>query len=256
MESNEFPKRNLSTGVAPKECRGGDRKSILYLAKKSAVIEFIKKFQCIEVHYCRGKTKRQYLPNELSINKMYAMYCHQLTDLNLQVKRTYFRFVFNTNFNIGFKKPTTDVCSTCQMYKETIKLEKDPAKKQELMKRFTVHKRRAKAFFKLLKQDNPKILVLSFDCEKNMAVPKLFDQAAYFSRQISFYNYIVQGSSKASLTKENVYLYTWGEYERPKGSNEIASAVFHRLCLINIPETVESVRLFADGCGGQNKNTI
>lgn len=250
-------KRHLSTGAAPKECCGGDRKASKFFAKKSAVIAFIKKFKCIEVHYCRGKTKRQYLPSELSINKMYAMYSAQIADPSLNVKRSYFRFVFNTNFNIGFKAPATDICSTCQMFKETIKLEKDVAKKSALMSRFTVHKRRAKAFYKLLKEENPNILTLCFDCQKNMAVPKLFDQAAYFSRQISFYNFgIVQVSSKSPLTKENVFLYTWGEYDRPKGSNEIASAVYHRLCLTNIPENVECIRLFADGCGGQNKNTI
>lgn len=214
---------------------------------------FVKKFRCLEVHYCRGKTKRQYLPSELSINKMHAMYSDQITDPNLQVKRSYFRFVFNTNFNIGFKAPATYVCSTCTMLKESIKTEKDADRRQTLMNRLVVHKRRAKAFFKLLREGQPNTITMSIDCQKNMAVPKLFDQAAYFSRQISFYNFgVVEGTSKSALAKENVFLYVWGENDRPKGSNEIASAVYHRLCNLNI----DCIRLFADGCGGQNKNTI
>lgn len=250
-------KRHLSTGAAPKESRGGDHRSSQYFAKKRSVIEYIKKFKCIEVHYCRGKTKRQYLPSELSINKMHSMYCDQITDPDLQVKGSYFRFVFNTNFNIGFKAPATDVCSTCTMLKESMKLEKNADQKQVLMNRLVVHKRRAKAFFKLLKEGKNNTITLSIDCQKNMAVPKLFDQAAYFSRQISFYNFgVVQGTSKSTLTKENVFLYVWGENDRPKGSNEISSAVYHRLCNLTIPENVDCIRLFADGCGGQNKNTI
>lgn len=250
-------KRHLETGGPPVERRGGDRKSVKFLAKTNSVISFIKKFKTLEVHYCRSRTKRQYLPSELSINKMYAMYCEQVTDNDLQVKQSYFRYVFNTKFNIGFKAPATDICSQCQMFKETIKFEKDPVKKQVLMNRSTIHKRRAKAFYKLLREDKPNMLTLCFDCQKNMPLPKLSDQAAYFSRQISLYNCgTVVGSSKAELTKENVSLYVWGEYDRPKGSNEIASIIFHRLCHLTISEKIDHVRLIADGCGGQNKNTI
>lgn len=249
-------KRHLDSGGPPIERRGGDRKSKKFLVKQNSVISFIKKFRTVEVHYCRGRTKRQYLPSELSINKMYLMYCDQIKEDELQVKASYFRYVFNTKFNIGFKSPATDICSKCQMFKETIKVEKDPKKKQELMVRSTVHKRRAKAFYKLLKEEKPNMITICFDCQKNMSLPKLSDQAAYFSRQLSLYNCgVVLGSSKAKLTKENVFLYVWGEYDQPKGSNEIASIIFHRLCKLNL-DNIECVRLVADGCGGQNKNSI
>lgn len=135
-------KRHLDTGEAPREFRGGDRKSGAYFAKKQPVIEFIKKKnKCIEVHYCRGKTKRQYFPSELS-DKLHSMYSEQVADTTLHVKRSYFRFVFNTNFNIGFKAPAADVCSTCTMLKESIKFEKDADRKQTAMNRLIIHKRR------------------------------------------------------------------------------------------------------------------
>lgn len=249
-------KRHLETGSPPVERRGGDRKSKKFSVKQNSVISFIKKLRTIEVHYCRGKTKRQYLPSELSINKLYLMYCNEIKDDELQVKQSYFRYVFNTKFNIGFKRPATDICSKCQMFKETIKLEKNLNTKQALMTRSTVHKRRAKAFYKLLKEEKPNMITICFDCQKNMSLPKLADQAAYFSRQLSLYNCgVVLGSSKAKLTKENVFLYVWGEYDRPKGSNEIASIIFHRLCNLNL-DNIECIRLVCDGCGGQNKNSI
>lgn len=117
---------HVRTGEAPAETRGGDRKTLKFSAKKNSVIAFIRQFKCLEIHYCRGKAKRQYLPSELSINKMYAMYCQQITDPQLQVKASYFRNVFNTKFNIGFNAPCTDVCSTCTMLKEALKFEKNP----------------------------------------------------------------------------------------------------------------------------------
>ncbi|CAH2109213.1 unnamed protein product [Euphydryas editha] len=41
---------------------------------KKAINNFISKLNCEEPHYCRGKTKRYYLPAELSINKLWLKY--------------------------------------------------------------------------------------------------------------------------------------------------------------------------------------
>ncbi|KAJ8942215.1 hypothetical protein NQ314_010115 [Rhamnusium bicolor] len=58
-----------------------------------------------------------------------------------------------------------------------------------------------------------------------------------------------------NLTKENLFCYVWNETVRPKSSNEIVSALFHRLVNINLAGKVH-IKLFADCCGDQNKNTI
>lgn len=80
-------------------------------------------------------------------------------------------------------------------------------------------------------------------------------KSAYYSRQLYKYNLtVVVGDSKCLHTKENVFIYQWNENEFPKGANEIASALFHCLNNINIPESVRTVRQASDGCGGQNKN--
>ncbi|CAH2101149.1 unnamed protein product [Euphydryas editha] len=63
-------------------------------------------------------------------------------------------------------------------------------------------------------------------------------------------------SYKSKLSSDNVFIYTWTEDILPKASNEIASAVFHCLCSnIEKFEKVTTIRLVADGCSGQNKNT-
>lgn len=249
-------KRHLLTGAIPTENRGGDRKSSKFVMRKESVIKFIKKFKTIEVHYCRSKiVARQYLPGSLSVNKMCRMYKTAVTQPELQVKCSYFRSVFSTQFNIGFKSPSSDVCSTCLMYKERIKIEKDSKIKNMLMIESAVHKKRGKAFFELLRQEKPGMKTFSFDCQKNMVLPRVPDQAAYYSRQLYVYNFgVVEGSSKSSLKDQNVFLYVWCEMDRPKGSNEIASSVYHRLCSSNLGG-INHIRLVADGCGGQNKNS-
>lgn len=89
-----------------------------------------------------------------------------------------------------------------------------------------------------------------------MPLPKIPDQSTYYSRQIYLYNCtVVEGSSKSKLTKNNVFAYCWTENEFQKGSNEISSAVYHRLMNTDFTD-IQTVRLIADGCGGQNKNSI
>lgn len=229
-----------------------------YANKRKSIKEFIKKLVPLEIHYCRSKIKsRQYLASNLNINKLYKIYIAQAEEQFKSVKASYFRRIFNISFNIGFGTPATDVCSTCLSFSEQIKHETDINRKKDLMISERVHNLRAKAFYNLLKEEKEDLLTLSFDCQKNQPMPKVPDQSAYYSRQLYAYNFtIVIGSSKNKLSSDNVFIYTWTEDILPKASNEIASAVFHCLCS-NIEKygNVTTIRLVADGCSGQDKNT-
>lgn len=249
-------KRHFRTGVMAKETRGGDRKTFAFAARKEAIEKFIQAFKPMETHYCRGKDrKRVYLSPHLSIKKLYNMYMDQALP-GYSVTKPYFRKVFNTSFNIGFGSVRQDVCSTCLMLTENIKLEKNAPKKQELIVMKRIHSLRAKAFFNYLKEEKEGLLTISFDCQKNLPMPKVPDQSTYYSRQMYLYNFsVVVGSSQNKLDKENIFAYVWTEDMAAKSSNEICSALYHTLSLLPI-DNATSIRLMADGCAGQNKNTI
>nr|CAI5820977.1 unnamed protein product [Callosobruchus analis] len=74
---------------------------------------------------------------------------------------------------------------------------------------------------------------------------------------VDCYNFAaITGSSPSSLSKqENVFLYTWTKDQHPKEANEIACAIYHKFCNTNL-ESIDNVRLVADGCPPQNKNSI
>lgn len=85
------------------------------------------------------------------------------------------------------------------------------------MAQFCVHKLRAKRFFDIMRDESPNVVTFSYDCQKNMPLPKIPDQATYYSRQLYVYNFtMVQGSPKCKLAKHNVFSYTWSELDRPK----------------------------------------
>lgn len=245
----------LKTGCSPKENRGGDKKSSKNQQKRASIVEFITKLRCLESHYCRGHSVRQYLPAELSIRKLTRMYNNEKSG-DEKVKPWLFRHVFNNKFNLGFGSPRSDVCSKCLELAEKLKYCKIANEKTKLIHERRVHKLRAKAFYSLLKENDDHLAIFSFDCQKNQVLPKVPDQSAYYSRQLYIHNFtIVKGHSKSPLNHDNVYSYYWTEDEFAKDSNTIASAVYH--CLKESDFTgKKTVRLVADGCGGQNKNSI
>jgi len=174
-----------------------------------------------------------------------------------QVKKTFFYKIFNTKFNLGFGRPATDACSTCIELKSRIKHEKDPEKKATLEAQKQLHRKRKNAFFELVREKRPDMVTLCFDCEKNLPLPKIPDSITYYSRQLYLYNFtITEGCSNDVLNKETVWCYTWMEDEFQKGSNKISSALFHRLQNLTFTDDIKVLRLIADGCPGQNKNSI
>lgn len=245
-------------GQFPTEKRGGNHKDRKYSAQKESVHKFIQKLKCVESHYCRKSkfAERKYLPSELNINKLYNIYKDDSECSNPLVKKSYFRSIFNKFYDIGFGSPKTDACSKCLELQEKIKNETDPTQKAELMTQKRVHTLRAKAFFEKLRDEVDGLKIISFDCQKNLPLPKLPDQLTYYSRQLYFYNFtMVEGSSTQPFTKERIFAYVCTENDHNKDSNLVASAVYHRLTETN-KTNIDTIRLVADGCGCQNKNFI
>lgn len=246
-------KNYFKTSQPARENRGGDRLSEKYRAEKESVMNFINKFKAVESHYCRGQSERLYLDSNLNITKMWSMY--QSGNNGQPVKKSYFRQIFNTKYNLGFGSPRTDVCSTCLQLTEKIKSCSDEKTKTTLMTEKRIHKMRADAYFSLLKEKEDGVEVFSFDCQKNQVLPKVPDQQAYYSRQFYIYNFtVVRGTSKSKLNPSTVTNFCWTENEYSKGSNEIASCIYHILNTSDFTG-IHTVRLMCDGCGGQNKNT-
>lgn len=217
-------KKYFNTGNSPEEGRGGDTRSKHYENHRSAVRRFIEKLQPVQCHYNRAKnTSRHYLLSGLSIKCLWQLF---YSESEFKVKYDYFRNIF------------------------------DLVEKSKLSTELKVHKMKADRFYQKLKEKNEGVLTFSFDCQKNQVLPKIPDQQAYYSRQLHIYNFTIYlGSSKNKQTKENTFIYSWLESEHKKGSNEIASCLFHRLNLTDWTD-IHTLHLFSDGCGGQNKNQV
>jgi len=71
----------------------------------------------MESHYTRKASKKQYLPHDLNIKKMWILYCEKCKGLgHTPVKENMYRKVFCEHFNLSFFKPKKDQCSLCTLY--------------------------------------------------------------------------------------------------------------------------------------------
>lgn len=243
--------KKIKNGEGFAEKRGGDRIGHKSLQKKDKVREFLKNLKGTESHYNRKKTARIYLHCELSINKLRSIY-NASVPKDYQVKRGIFRNIF-AEYNIGFRSPASDTCTFCTRITYQIKHERDLNKKAKLMAEKRIHTLRGKAFYESLRTpDSANTMTFCFDLQQVQPLPKTPIQEAYYSRQISFYNFCIV--NQKSL---DPYFYTWIESQSGRGSLEVSSAVLNFLSMkITDNQKIQHLRLFADGCGGQNKNNI
>lgn len=251
-------KRTFRSGQIAKETRGGDHIGYRNEPKKQSVREFLKKLQVRESHYGRNKSVRSYLPAEIkTIRNLYSMYTESLSNEDIFASFSMFYVIFSKEFNIGFNNPRVDSCTTCENFANRIKSEQDPDSIKEIKQQLRIHKKRSKAFYKTIrnKVDDQETAVIVFDLQQVQVLPKVPVQEAYYSRQLGLYNF-----GLCDMSNKKNYSYSWTENQSDRGSNEIASAVYHYLTEI-MPSnenflSVQHVLLASDGCGGQNKNNI
>lgn len=238
----------IANGDLPRELRGGDRVSNKLLTSKDEVREFLGELKGSESHYNRQKSKRIYLNSNLTIKKLYK---HYQSSAKLKVVSfSTFHRIFSNEFNIGFNSPAADVCSLCERLKNSIAREKNPQKKLTLQTEKRIHKLRANAFYKLMKEKPANSVTFSFDLQQVQPLPKTAVSDAFYLRQISYYTFGVVG-----LDSRNPIFYSWTEDQAGRGSIEVASALLNFLQNLELAPDITTIRLFCDGCGGQNKNS-
>ena len=69
-------------------------------------------------HFCRKKSKRQYLAYNMNVSKMYKLFKQE--NLDISIHESYYRKCFNENFNLGFHQPKKgSVCYVLRIQKRS-----------------------------------------------------------------------------------------------------------------------------------------
>ena len=218
--------------------------------EKHMVRTHINSFPRVESHYTRKDSNREYLVSDIkSVAQMHRLYEEQ-THLRygVPVKLTTYKNIFYTEFNIGFFQPKKDQCPRCSAFNNMTAEEKEEKKSEhENHLRLKEEMREIKSESKDKAMDDQSHYMGTFDLEAVLPLPKSDVGTFYYKRRLSVFNLTVHtGADK------EVDCYTWSEIDGRRGASEIGTCLLTHLK--NLDEKVETVDLFSDACGGQNRN--
>lgn len=246
-------KKKLATGVLEGEKRGG-KISEKVKAREKTIREEIQKhmdrFPRVESHYCRSSSSKEYLHPDLTKPRMYNMFLEVWGPRPNPPSYSLYRTVFKDN-NLSFHRPKKDQCTLCLMYRQG-----NPSEKEQLKDRYETHiaekikVREIKDACKNEACQDKTVRSACFDLQQVIYLPKCEENAIFYKRRLSNFNLTVY-----NLSDRDCHCFTWHEGESKRGSSEISTAVYKILMMYDA-QGVKKANLFADGCSGQNKNSI
>lgn len=157
-----------------------------------------------------------------------------------------------------FGNPRADACGICkELGYKSLHAPTDEDRESAKLE-YRLHKLRAKKFFMMVREEQKckDTLVVSFNLQQTMSLPRTNVGQAFYSRQMWLYNFGIVVSGRHDM-KNNCIVYTWDESQSGRGSNEICSALLdflHRTRKKVEERKYRRLALFSDSCAGQNKN--
>lgn len=161
-----------------------------------AVKGFIQAISCYESQYGRSSSTKKYLSPEMNVIKLNRKYKNRIefknqTNIkNDKILSEYmFRHIFNTEFNLAFKRRKTDTCKLCDEYENRFRSFIVPAAaKEDIKKEKEFHLTTVDNFKKNVEDaidSEDKITILTFDLEKTLSIET---NVTYYKRQLWTYN--------------------------------------------------------------------
>ncbi|XP_069687825.1 uncharacterized protein [Periplaneta americana] len=259
----------MKSGVSPRDGRGqhGNRPWKIKEEVGKAIYDHINSFKGRSSDYSNEKTKKLYLPEELSVKKMYEMFKKKYQ--NLVISYETYRTVFNTKFNIAFGYPRSDTCSACDKYTAEMKVlnarlsenNLDGDMKKQVLEEINkitynnkIHKLKAETFYtrkrnaRLRSRKSEETEAICMAYQKKLCLPNISTNDVYYRRQLSVYSFNIH-----QLSDETSVFYTYTEDIGRKGANEVVSFLNHFVTEI-MDKKVRHLEIFCDSCSGQNKN--
>lgn len=239
-------------GQMEMEGRGGRRDSdkLNDERKRQSIFNHIEKFPRMESHYCRVKSKHEFLSPELNIPTMYDMYVADMKAKNEKPASqvTYYR-VFKS-MGLKFFSLKKDACGIClRKMKENPQDESFVATYQKHINE-KLQVRQVKEEMKEMAKQDPKLCAAVFDLQQVIYTPKSNHSSIFYKRRLANYNFTIY-----DLHSGEGRCFLWHEGVAKRGANEISTCIYKFLQEMDA-DGKEQVTLFCDGCVGQNKNSV
>lgn len=254
-------KRRIETIVKAKksgeltftEKRGNKKKNRKFSKDdENLIIEHVNSFPKEQSHYSRSKSNKEYLSQDLNINRLFRAFQEKYS--NSHITYRYYYETFKTFFpNISFHHPRSDTCNTCYLLHN--KIRSDPNNK-EAQTKLEIHHRKADQARTVMKMDHERSqhptsenTTIAIDFQQVLSLPTLTHSEMFYLRQLSCYNLGIHVGDN-----NKGYMFLWHEGISGRGGNEIASCLYKAVtCRILYKK---KLTIWSDNCIAQNKNKI
>lgn len=249
-------KKKQSGEVIFKDKRGGPKSFKYTLHDRQQVKDHINSFPRDIGHYTRMKSEREYLSQDLNMNRLFNAFLEKYP--NSKVSYKFYRKVFLKDFpKLSFRKPRSDTCKTCDYLKAQSKIS-DQIVSRKAKQQLEMHHRKAENTLSCLKNDTAastlptsKICNIVMDLEKVFSLPKLTHSTMYYSRQLSCYNFNIHITD----TNDGI-MCLWHEAQSGRGGNQMASCILHAINSGVFSTYKKNLVIWSDNCAGQIKNRM
>lgn len=204
-------------------------------------------------HYRRSERETEYLMPDMTLDKMYGLYCEHVGDAE-KVSKAMYTKIFYKYFNLKrapLKKDTCNKCDTlqaklthCKTSEEKIAIDTEH---KEHCRKWEEARNKMRSDFILATQCK-EVECLTFDMQKTLPMPKIPTGIIFYKRQLWLYNMGIY-SAKTNLSE----CFVWIEGMAGKGAQEVGSCLL-KYFSEHISEDIEELILWSDSCGGQNRN--
>lgn len=237
------------TGIQMQDKRGKHGKQFkLDAALKDGAKAHINSIPRIESHYCRARSKREFIEGSLSVAALHRDYvekCIAEGKQYLSYKMYYNTFV--NDFNISFWQPKKDQCEDCTAFANV-------EDKTLLQEKYDLHLKEKSLVRAEKENDKNKIgddfVVCVYDLQAVMPCPRGEVSSFFYISKLNLLNFTI-----TELGKNNTNCFVWHEGEGARGVNEIGSCVLMYLESLNEKASNDfDIVFYSDNCCGQQKN--
>ncbi|XP_067648415.1 uncharacterized protein [Eurosta solidaginis] len=232
--------------------------------KVKFVRNFISSLPSYESRFGRSSSKKKYLKEGLSLNKVYNEYsCRWKIETSSRqpeeqkpVSKNYFFGILN-EFNLTFKDSSSDRCMTCNKFILMLKKENLTENEENSIEEDRkLHNHLAQQIQKEFSEDiekaklEDKTVVLVFDLQKPLETPSFSSNIAFDKHQLWTYNLCIFNEADGN---DKAYMYVWSENIASRGAEEIASCLIKHF-RIHLSRDVKHIILYSKSCGGLNRS--
>ncbi|KAJ8868019.1 hypothetical protein PR048_031828 [Dryococelus australis] len=151
------------------------------------------------------------------MHNLYRTVCEEQNET--PVKEWAYRHIFNTQFNLGFHRSSSDTSSKCDKFNYFLRsCDPDRKEKEEIKREKILHLHKTEHANRERASIRTDTIVIVLYLQKNVTTPRLSTNKVYYLHQLWTYNCGIH-----NFVTGKTHMFMWDESTAKRGSQEIGS---------------------------------